>query len=71
MDLSLVHPNLENASMAWNPFLKKAICALERVQHRAAWFRLPNYNRTASVTDKLKVTCAGNEKKGVEVNTYT
>ena len=51
---SLVRPKLEYASAAWDPFLKKDISALERVQHKAARFCSQNYNRYASVTDMIK-----------------
>ena len=51
---SLVRPKLEHASAAWDPFLKKDISALERVQHKAALFCSQNYNRYASVTDMIK-----------------
>ena len=47
---SLVRPKLEYASAAWDPFLKKDISALERVQRKAARFCSQNYNRYASVT---------------------
>ena len=51
---SLVRPKLEYASAAWDPFLKKDISALERVQRKAARFCSQNYNRYASVTDMIK-----------------
>ena len=35
---SLVRLKLEYASVAWDPFLKKDISTLERVQHKAARF---------------------------------
>ena len=47
-------PKLEYASTAWDPFLKKEISALERVQHKAARFCSQNYNGYASVTDMIK-----------------
>ena len=46
---SLTRPKLEYASAAWDPFLKKDISALERVQGKAARFCSQNYNRYASV----------------------
>ena len=42
------------ASAAWDPFLKKDISALERVQRKAALFCSQNYDRYASVTDMIK-----------------
>ena len=51
---SLVRPKLEYASAACDPFLKKDISALERVQRKAARFCSQNYNRDASVTDMIK-----------------
>ena len=67
---SLVRPKLEHASAAWDPFLKKDISALERVQRKAARFCSQNYDRYASVTDMIKdlaraVGHAGNDKKAV------
>ena len=47
---SLVRLKLGYASAAWDPFLKKDISALERVQRKAARFCSQNYNRYASVT---------------------
>ena len=47
----LVRPKLEYASAAWDPFLKKDISALERVQRKAVRFCSSNYNRYASVTE--------------------
>ena len=50
---SLVRPKLEYARAAWDPFLKKDISALERVQRKAAQFCSQNYNRYVSVTDMI------------------
>ena len=50
---SLVRPKLEYASAAWDPFLKKDISDLEKVQRKAARFCSQNYNRYASVTDMI------------------
>ena len=52
--VKIVRPKLEYASAAWDPFLKKDISALERVQRKAARFCSQNYNRYASVTDMIK-----------------
>ena len=60
---SLARPKLEYASAAWDPFLKKDISALERVQGKAARFCSQNYNRYASVM--LGSGYAGDEKKTV------
>lgn len=51
---SLVRPKLEYASVAWEPFLKKDISILERVQCNAARFFSQNYKRYASVTDMIR-----------------
>ena len=51
---SLVRPKLEYASAAWDPFLKKDISALERVQRKAARFCSQNNKRYESVTDMIK-----------------
>ena len=51
---SLVWPKLEYASAAWDPFLKKDIGALERVQRKAARFCSQNNKRYESVTDMIK-----------------
>ena len=51
---SLVWPKLEYASVAWEPFLKKDISTLERVQCNAAQFISQNYKRYASVTDMIR-----------------
>ena len=51
---SLVRLKLGYASAAWDPFLKKDISALERVQRKAALFCSQNYDRYASVTDMIK-----------------
>ena len=51
---SLVRLQLKYASAAWDPFLKKDVSALERVQRKAARFCSQNYHRYASVTDMIK-----------------
>ena len=51
---SLVRLKLGYASAAWDPFLKKDISALERVQRKAARFCSQNYDRYASITDMIK-----------------
>ena len=48
--LSLVRPQLEYASDAWNPYTKKGIAQLEQVQRSAARFVHADYRRTTSVT---------------------
>ena len=66
---SLVRPKLEYTSAAWDPFLKKDISALERVQRKTARFCSQNYNRYASHgyghDQRVRVGHAGNEKKAV------
>ena len=51
---TLVHPKLEYASAAWDPYLQKDIVALEKVQRKAARFCTNNYHPTASVTEMLE-----------------
>ncbi|CAB4016686.1 Hypothetical predicted protein, partial [Paramuricea clavata] len=51
---SLVRPTLEYASTAWDPYYKKDVAAVERVQRSAARFCLKNYDRTASVSAMTK-----------------
>ena len=51
---TLIQLKLEYASVAWDPFLKKDISALERVQHKGERFCSHNYNRYASVMDMIK-----------------
>ena len=50
---AIVRPKLEYASAAWDPYHKKDIAALDRVQRKAARFCSQNYKQTASVTDML------------------
>ena len=45
--MSVVH-------LAWDPFLKKGISALERVQRKEVPFCSQNYERYAIVTDMIK-----------------
>ena len=47
---SLVRPKLEYESAAWDPFFKKDISALEKVQRKAERFCSQNYNSYVSVT---------------------
>ena len=51
---SIVRPKLEYASAAWDPYLKKDIAKVEKVQRKAARFCTGNYKQTASVTDMIK-----------------
>ena len=50
---AIVRPKLEYASAAWDPYPKKYIGALDRVQRKGARFCSQNYKQTASVTDML------------------
>ena len=50
---SIVRPKLEYASAAWDPYLKKDIAKVEKVQRKAARFCTGNYKQTASVTDMI------------------
>lgn len=47
---TLVRPKLLYACTAWDPYYKKDIGDLERVQRKAARFCTGQYDRTASVT---------------------
>ena len=51
---SIVRPKLEYASAAWDPYLRKDIAKVEKVQRKAARFCTWNYKQTASVTDVIK-----------------
>ena len=51
---TIVRPKLEYASAAWDPYLKKDIAKVEKVQRKAARFCTGNYKQTASVTDMIK-----------------
>ena len=50
----LVRPTLEYGSAAWDPYYKKDIQKLERVQRKAARFCAGNYNPYAGVTEMLQ-----------------
>jgi len=45
---------VEYGCQAWDPYVKKDISSLERVQRKAARFCLENYQHTASVTGTLR-----------------
>ena len=51
---TIVRPKLEYASAAWDPYLKKDIAKVEKVQRKAARFCTGNYKQTASVMDMIK-----------------
>ena len=48
---TIIQPRLEYAHIVWDPYYKKDIKMLERVQRKAARFCLQNYASTASVTE--------------------
>ena len=50
---SLVRSGLEFAAAVWDPFLKKDIHKLERIQRRAARWTKSEYSRFASVDSML------------------
>ena len=50
---TLIHPHLEYASAAWDPFTAKNFLALESVQRRAARFVTNTYGRDTSVSQIL------------------
>ena len=50
---SLIRPQLEYASAAWDPYLVGDIQQLEKVQRRAARFVFRDYKYTTSVTGLL------------------
>ena len=52
--ISLVRSGMEYASMIWDPYLKKDIDLLEKVQWKAAWWVFSDYKYTTSVTRLLK-----------------
>ena len=51
--VTLVRPQLEYASFAWNPCTKRNINKIEMVQHRAARFVLHDYSRLSHVTPMI------------------
>jgi len=51
--LSLVRPNLEFATAAWDPFRAKDIECLDKIQRRAARFACRDYRRTTSVSSLI------------------
>ena len=51
---TLVRPTVEYASTVWDPYTKKNINQLERVQRRAARYVQNRYHKTSSVTDMLQ-----------------
>ena len=51
---TLVRPTVEYASTAWDPYTKKNIDQLERVQRRAARYVHNSYHNTSSVSDMLQ-----------------
>lgn len=51
--LSLVRPQLEYSSAAWDPYTKSNSDLLEAVQRRAARFVTKDYSRTSSVTNLI------------------
>jgi len=51
--LSVIHPLLEYAAAAWDPYRTCDIDTLEMVQRRAACFAKHDYRHTTSVTKLL------------------
>ena len=51
--VTLVRPQLEYASFAWNPYTKRNINKIEMVQHGAARFVLHDYSRLSHVTPMI------------------
>lgn len=50
---TLVRPVLEYASLAWNPYLKKDIDKVERIQRLSARFIFSDFRRLSSVSEML------------------
>ena len=50
---SYVHPQLEYASIVWDPFTQKNVNMLEMVQRRSARWVLGRFHNTSSVTNML------------------
>jgi hypothetical protein len=51
---ALVRPKLEYCVQAWRPYLKKDVCKIERVQHRAT--RMIEECKGLNYEERLKVT---------------
>ena len=51
---SLVRPHMESATAAWDPFTRKNIDELEKIQRRAARFVTGVYSRYQSVSKLIK-----------------
>ena len=51
--ITLVRPQLEYASSTWNPYTKRNIYKIERVQHRATRFVLHDYSRLSPVSPMI------------------
>ena len=52
--ISLVRPQLEFASVVWDPHMKAQISQIEQVQRRAARWTAGNFDRQSSVTEMVK-----------------
>ena len=52
--LTLVRPHLEYAAASWDPYTKKNIDSIERVQKRAARFVVNTYGKDTSISTILK-----------------
>ena len=51
--LTMVRPQMEFASVVWDPYYNVDVDKLEKIQRRAARWVISDYNRTSSVTQIL------------------
>ena len=49
----MVRPQMEFASVVWDPCYNVDVDKLEKIQHRAARWVISDYNRTSSMTEML------------------
>ncbi len=66
--LTYVRPHLEFAVQAWNPYLKKDVNSLERVQRRAS--KIPSANINLEYKSRLRKWGANLEKRRKEETAF-
>ena len=65
--LTLVRPHLEYAAASWDPYTKKNIDSIERVQKRAARFVVNTYGKDTSISTILKELRGSHFRKALSV----